>query len=121
MGTKYQHNMSEDCFILRKLQETNDQLRLDIDKDEKTLVDLRRTIPKKCSEMYKMEKKKLLNHYLAAELLPHLPEQGLNTDEIQRMRNTVNARGDAQKLHENKFLQKQVDDLAALLLRNMES
>ncbi|ULT87995.1 hypothetical protein L3Y34_007281 [Caenorhabditis briggsae] len=87
--------------------------------------------------MYKMEKKKLLNHYLAAELLPHLPEQGLNTDEIQRMRNTVNARGDAQvanreelkhilhqteeKLHENKFLRKQVDDLAALLLRNMES
>ncbi|ULU01084.1 hypothetical protein L3Y34_001456 [Caenorhabditis briggsae] len=147
METKSPHNMSTNSWsslpkaerikTILKLQETNNQMKLDIDNDQKTLAELRQTIPDECLGLFEKEKKNLLNHYLTAELLPHLSEQGLNADEIQRMGNTITARANAQvadreetkniiqeteeKRHKNEFLNQQVDDLAANILRRLEN
>ncbi|PIC25385.1 hypothetical protein B9Z55_018338 [Caenorhabditis nigoni] len=123
----------EKIEILKKLTENLNQKKLALEKDQKKLSELRKTIPDECEELLEKERKILLKHYLTAKLSPPLPE--LNIDEVQRMCEIITARGDAQvanreknkhivqqteeKNHQNERLQKQVDDLGARLLLNM--
>ena len=89
-------------------------MKLIIDDRQKTLAEMRQTIPEECREMFEKEKTMLLKHYVrlfpwlswilieiigfqtTAELLPHLPKKGLTEEEVHRMITNIKERVEAQ-------------------------
>lgn len=127
---------AERMQTLLKLQETNNKMKQEIDDDQKTLAHLRQTIPDECEELFKEEKVMLLKHYTTADLIPHLPERGLTTDDIKKMGINMTERVEAQVAdqeetkhiaqetskirQENEMYSQKVLDLATSLLRRFE-
>ncbi|KAF1761643.1 hypothetical protein GCK72_009899 [Caenorhabditis remanei] len=127
---------SERNKIFLQVQEANNKAKLVIDDHQKTLSELRKKIPEECLEMFEKEKTILLQHYTTAELLPHLPKEGLSNDEAQRMISIIKERVEAQvadqeeskiikqqieKQHqENEQLRQKIRDLAGEILRECE-
>ncbi|CAL2037255.1 unnamed protein product [Caenorhabditis brenneri] len=82
--------------LILQTQEGNNTMKLIIDDRQKTLAEMRQTIPEECREMFEKEKTMLLKHYTTAELLPHLPKMGLTEEEVHRMITNIKERVEAQ-------------------------